>query len=137
MLLWMKNLISSLFYEFKNIKRWRMHQAITVVWRRLRHLFDMSVVNMDSKRERGGGEREGRREKEGTEKCIHTKRSKPLVDIVVKTNLGLGWAWFACNQTKLSLKRSNQTTRWAWLGLIWPESNWAWNGWNRAWNRFD
>lgn len=41
-----------------------MHQAITAVWRRLRHLFDMSVVNMDSKREReGGGEREREEER--------------------------------------------------------------------------
>jgi hypothetical protein len=39
-----------------------MHQAITAVWRRLRHLFDMSVVNMDSKRERGG-EREREEER--------------------------------------------------------------------------
>jgi hypothetical protein len=40
-----------------------MHQAITAVWRRLRHLFDMSVVNMDSKRERerGGEEKRMRR----------------------------------------------------------------------------
>jgi hypothetical protein len=75
----------------------------------------MSVVNMDSKKER---EREGRKEKERTEKCIHTKQSKLLVDSIVKTNLGLGWSRFVYNQTKLSLKRSNQTTRWAWLGLI-------------------
>ena len=34
-----------------------MHQAIIAVWRRLRHLFDMSVVNMDSKREREGGKK--------------------------------------------------------------------------------
>jgi hypothetical protein len=37
-----------------------MHQAITAVWRRLRHLFDMSIVNMDSKKER---EREEKRRK--------------------------------------------------------------------------
>jgi hypothetical protein len=42
-----------------------MHQAITAVWRRLRHLFDMSVVNMDSKREREGGERERGKKREG------------------------------------------------------------------------
>jgi hypothetical protein len=35
-----------------------MHQAITAAWRRLRHIFDMSVVNTDNnkreiERERG------------------------------------------------------------------------------------
>jgi hypothetical protein len=74
----MKNLISSLFYEFKNIKRWRMHQAITAVWRRLRHLFDMSVVNMDSKRERGGGRERGKK-REGGDWKVHSYQAEQTV----------------------------------------------------------
>jgi len=59
-----------------------MHQAITAAWRRLRHFFDMSVVNTDNNKREMEREREGKRSE-----FIPSGASSKGLDRVTK------WAW--------------------------------------------